>query len=152
MKKRSHFLLFLFSVTFLIVITVFWPKTPDVRLKLCQDVVRIFFHSPTHLTWIKHDAIMRGYEDLEIVVTYTLSQANEEVLHKQATCFFAYDQYEIEADTFATPSAAYSSYPNKIIIDGEQLPKNTLTELVKQAMIDQGRDIINKAKELTPKN
>lgn len=122
-------------------------KTPDVRLTLCQDLTMMFLNSPEDLEWKDHKPVMRGLDDLEMQVFYSISQSNDEILHDQASCFYKYEQDEIGVETFNTPTAAYSAYPNKMILNGKVVNKKALANTVNTVMLNQGRKAIIKVKE-----
>ena len=107
----------------------------------------MFVNSPEGLEWKDHKPVMRGLDDLEMQVFYSITQSNDEILHDQASCFYKYEQDEIGAETFNTPTAAYSAYPNKMILNGQIVNKKALANMVNTVMLNQGRKAIIKAKE-----
>lgn len=122
-------------------------KTPDVRLTLCQDMTQLLVNSPEQLQWKEHKAIMTGHNDLEMQLTYTMTQPDGQILTQQASCFYSYDQDEIDAETFNTPTSSYSSYPNKMIFDNKTVARDKLAQLVNQAMLHQGKQLVVKTRE-----
>jgi len=122
-------------------------KTPDVRLTMCQDLAVLFLNSPESLEWKESKPIMRGLDDLEMQVFYSITQSNGEILNAQASCFYKYEQDEIGAETFSTPTAAYSAYPNKMILNGKVVNKIELANTVNTVMLNQGGKAIIKVKE-----
>ena len=122
-------------------------KTPDVRLTLCQDLTQLLVNSSTELQWEAHKSIIKGYQDLEIQIQFSTSKTDEVNEISSASCFYAYEQDDIGAETFADPTAAYSTYPNKMILKGQPVAKNTLTLAVNQAMLQQGKRAVKQVKE-----
>lgn len=122
-------------------------KTPDTRLILCQDMTRLLLNSPENLEWKEHKVIMNGYNDLEMQVTNTVTLSDGQVLTHQASCFYTYEQDEIGEETFNTPTSAYSAYPNKMIFENKTVEQDKLAQLVNQAMVLQGKQVVVKAKE-----
>ena len=122
-------------------------KTPDVRLTLCQDLTQLLLNSPEQVEWKEHKAIMSGHNDLEMQLSYVMTQTDGQTLTRQASCFYSYEQDEIDAETFNTPTSAYSSYPNKMIIDNKKVAPGILAQLVNQAMLNQGKQLVVKTRE-----
>lgn len=119
-------------------------KTPDVRLTMCQDLVVLFLNSPDNIEWQKHEPIFRGYKDLEMPVSYS----DDQTVNK-ASCFYAYIQNEdaMGAEEFNTPTVAYSTYPNKMILNGKVVDKMELANGVNAVMLKQGGKAYIKVKE-----
>ena len=119
-------------------------KTPDVRLTLCQDLTQLLLNSPQGLQWQEHKSIIKGYEDMEMLVQFT---TGEQSSTSSASCFYAYEQDDIGAETFQEPEAAYSTYPGKMILQGKDVDKMLLSQSINQVMLQQGKNVINQVKE-----
>jgi len=122
-------------------------KTPDVRLTLCQDLTQLLVNSSTELQWESHTSIIKGYQDLEMQIQFSTSKIDEVNEVASASCFYAYEQDDIGAETFADPEAAYATYPKKMILKGQPVDKNTLSLAVNQAMLQQGTRAVKQVKE-----
>lgn len=138
-----HFPLVIFSLS-IALLTVSCSKTPDVRLTMCQDLTALFLNSPENIEWQQHEPIMRGYKDLEMQVSYSDGQTVN-----KASCFYKYIQNEdaMGAEEFNTPTVAYSTYPNKMILNGKVMDKKQLADGVNTVMLSQGRKTIAKVKK-----
>lgn len=148
-KNFTAFHFPLFIVTAVISLsTISCSKTPDVRLTLCQDLMVLFLNSPANREWQEHEPIIRGYKDLEMQVSYSSATPDGQIVD-QASCFYTYtpDQDATGAEEFNTPTAAYSTYPNKMVINGKVVNKNELANAVNTVMLNQGKKAITKAKE-----
>jgi len=126
-----------------LILLVSCSKTPDVRVTLCQDVTQLLLNSTEQLEWQEHKAIIKGYEDLEIQLQSTSAENNT----VQASCFYPYEQDEIGAETFQEPTAAYATYPSKMLLQGKIVDKMLLSKTINQAMLQQGKEAIIKGKE-----
>ena len=118
-------------------------KTPDVRLTLCQDLTQLLLNSPEGLQWQEHKAIIKAYQDLEMQLEFT---TNEQSSTAYASCFYSYVQDEIGAETFQDPEAAYDTYPNKMVLKGEEVDKMLLSRSINSLMQQQGKTALNKVK------
>ena len=134
------------TTTIISLSTLSCSKTPDVRLTLCQDLTVLSLNSPSDIEWQEDKAIIKGYEDLEMKAFYSLANATDQSVY-EASCFYQYEQDDIGMDTFNTPTAAYSTYPNKMILNGQTMNKKELAKMVEQVMLKQGGELYQKAKE-----
>jgi len=104
-------------------------------------------NSPENLKWTEHKPVMKGYEDLEMRVSYSITQSNGKIVNQQASCFYKYEQDDIGAETFNMPTAAYSTYPGRMIFEAKEVEKIQLANMINEAMANQGRKAIIKIKE-----
>jgi hypothetical protein len=125
-----------------IAFTVSCSKTPDVRLTLCQDLTKILLGSPADLQWKEETVKMPGYNDLEMRVPYEINGSNG-----SAVCYFSHEAEDVEATSFNDPASAYSTYPNKMILKDKPVDQKLLAKTVDQAMLAQGKQAIQRAKE-----
>ncbi len=137
----------------IIILTVFisffissCSKTPDVRLTMCKDLTVLFLNAPEAIEWQEHKPIFRAYNDLEMKVSYSDKATNKT---ENASCFYAYIDNEdaMGAEEFNTPTVAYSTNPNKMIINGKTVRKMVLADGVNAVMLKQGGKAIAKVKE-----
>ncbi len=149
LNKINLFQFLSFTITaVLILLTVSCSKTPDVRLTLCQDLTELLLNSPDKLEWKEHKPIIRGYSDLEMQVSYSLVNSDATAAN-QASCFYTYIQNQdaVGAEEFNAPTSAYSTYPIKMILNGQSVDKKKLANLVNLAMVNQGKKAVVKVKE-----
>lgn len=68
---------------------------------------------------------------------------------EKASCFYAYIQNEdaLGAEEFNTPTVAYSTYPNKMIINGKTVKKMVFANGVKAVILKQDGKAVIKVKE-----
>ncbi|MCP3852693.1 MAG: hypothetical protein GY694_21070 [Gammaproteobacteria bacterium] len=140
-----------FRIILLTLLSVFLlsscSKSPDVRLTLCQDLMVLFLNPSENVVWEEHEALMRGYDDLEMKVAYS-TEGSRSTIHK-ASCFYQYvqNQDEMGAEEFNTPTVAYSTYPRKMQLNGKAVEKIELANGVNSVMLKQGRQAIQNVKE-----
>ena len=145
MKLNSNAGRFLIAVSLLGLIVIFYPKTPDVRLTLCQDLTHLLsLNKFKKVRWKAHQIIEKGYEDLEVRLQYTITDLSEKSREVQASCFYPYEQLEIEAETFQQTSAAYATYPSRMLIAGQAVDKNSLHKGIKQLSKQHGQALLEK--------
>ncbi len=119
-------------------------ESPDVRLTLCQDLTQLLLSPSEALQWKKHEPIIKGYEDMEMKIHFATADNSKQ---GTASCFYPYVQDDVGAETFQSPSSAYDTNPNKIILNGKVVDNKLLSQTVNQAMIMQGKQAIENAKE-----
>lgn len=124
-----------------IVLLTSCSKSPDVRLTLCQDLSQLLLPN-ANLQWQEHEAILKGYEDMEMKVHFTMADKKS-----AASCFYPYTQDDIGAETFQEPTSAYATYPSKMILNGRTVDSQLLATSVNKAMLVQGKRAVVKAKE-----
>jgi hypothetical protein len=111
----------------------------DVRIRLCKDIAAV--HSGAPVTVDSADAQTKGYQHAVVRVRYSSGgQAGE------AVCYYDYNAVEDTAQTLSDPLSAYAASPSRVTIDGNELSRSQLAEAVKQAMLNQGRQLIDRAK------
>ncbi len=115
----------------------------DVRLTLCQGLVEGELSAGEAITWHDHQAVMEGYEDLEMRVRFERGGGEVE----EAVCYYPYEQEYAEAQTFSDPTSAYSSNPSRMVLRGEPLEGRRLGERVNAVMMKQGREVVQKVAE-----
>lgn len=63
-----------------------------------------------------------------------------------ASCYYNYDAIEDTALALADPLSPFSTSPSKMLFNGSALSRPDLAETVTQAMLKQGRSLIDAAK------
>ncbi|MDX2504107.1 MAG: hypothetical protein QNL62_06485 [Gammaproteobacteria bacterium] len=147
MPNTTSLIRLLTLVSILSMLITSCAKTPDVRLTMCQDLTKLLLNSPDKLEWQEHKPIIKGLDDLEMQIQFAITDASGQTSNAQASCFYKYEQDEIGAETFNTPTSAYSTYPHKMILQGKEINKQLLANSVNKVMILQGNEAIYKAKE-----
>ncbi len=123
-------------------------KGPDPRLVLCQDLGQMLLGvADNDIEWTGYKPVIKGYQDLEMRVSFSLRNEQGEQSQEVASCFYPYDQDEIEAETFEMPTAAYSTYPVKMVLNGETVDKKLLAQSINKVMIMQGKQAIENLQE-----
>ncbi len=140
-------LLFVFMILSTAILTS-CSKGPDVRLTLCQDLSQLLLNgSKDNIEWTEHKAIIKGYQDLEMQIHFSLTRSNGVEKKLQASCFYPYEQDDIGAETFEMPTSAYSSYPVKMLLDGQKVDSKQLAQSINKVMLMQGKQAIKNLQE-----
>ena len=84
----------------------------------------------------------KGYEDLEIRLQYAITDFSGHSREIQSSCFYPYEQLEIEAETFQQASAAYATYPSRMLIAGHAVEKNSLHRGINQLAKQHGKELL----------
>lgn len=111
----------------------------DVRVTLCKDIVLTRMGASTNLTGA--DARTKGYEHAAVSVRFS-SQGRD----AEAVCYYNHNSVDDTAIELSDPLAAYATSPFKVTIDGQRLTRSAMAESVKQAMLKQGREFVDRAK------
>ena len=133
--------LFLISTSLILLSSC--SKSPDVRLSLCQDVTQELLSASGQLQWQAHKAIIKGYQDMEMALQFTTE--NEPDTSLQAACYYPYEEDEIGAETFETPTSAFATYPSKMRLNGQRVDTVLLAKTINIVMVKQGKAIIKHA-------
>jgi hypothetical protein len=116
----------------------------DVRVSFCKRLVATQVESPSSLRWTSVETQPRGHSGLSVVLGF---EAGGMGGTRQASCHYRYNAVEDTALTLSDPLSVYSTSPEAMTIDGKSLSRSTLAEAVKQAMISQGKAIIDRARQ-----
>ncbi|WP_295883679.1 hypothetical protein [uncultured Thiohalocapsa sp.] len=116
----------------------------DVRVTLCKDIVAV--RTGAEPVFEPADVRTRGYQGAEVRLAYQVGESPG-----RATCFYAHDAVEDTADQLANPLNAYATSPERVVITGETLSRPALAEAVKQAMLKQGRHLVEQAGDMARK-
>lgn len=112
----------------------------DVRVTLCKDIVSI--QAGSSATVLGTDTQTKGHQHAAVRVRFS-AQGRE----SQAICYYDYDAVEDTALHLSDPLSAYATSPFEVVIDGQKLSRPALAEAVKQAMLKQGREFVDRAKK-----
>jgi hypothetical protein len=107
----------------------------DVRVRLCKDIVAV--HAGARPIFETPETHTRGYQGAEIRLRYRIGERPG-----RAVCVYAHDAVEDTADQLANPLNAYATSPERVRISGEELSRPALAEVVKQALLKQGRAVV----------
>ena len=123
-------------------------KGPDPRVVLCQDLGQMLLGvGDNDIEWTGHTPVIKGYQDLEMRVAFSFTDEHGQQSQGQAACFYPYEQDEIGAETFEMPTAAYSTYPVKMVLNGKTVDKKLLAQSINKVMIMQGKRAIENLQE-----
>jgi len=112
----------------------------DVRVTLCKDIVSTQLGSSATLSGA--DSQVRGRQYAAVRVRYS-TQGRE----AQAVCYYGYDAVDDTALQLSDPLSGFATSPYEVVIDGQKLSKSGLAEAIKQAMLKQGREFVDRAKK-----
>jgi len=114
--------------------------TQAVHVTLCKDIARVHLPSAGPVTW--------NHGDMEI------RRPEYAVIHVQAgspptkvSCYYNHNAVEDTALGLSDPLSEYATSPFKVTINGQPLSKSALAESVKQSMLLQGREFVDRAKQ-----
>ena len=121
-------------------------STEDVRLTLCKDLVPELTSSSGKPEFIAEDIVIQGYEDLQVRLSFnTGNQAGKMV------CFYPYNTPEENVIDHVNPAAAFDTYPNRVMLNGETLDHSMVAKKINQVLIKQGKQAIDKVKQIEVK-
>jgi hypothetical protein len=112
----------------------------DVRVTLCKDIVSVRFGTSVAINGA--DTQIKGYEHAAIKVFFS-HQGRE----GKAVCYYDHKAVDETADLIGNPLNAYATSPYEVTIDGQRLSKPDLAEAIKQAMLKQGKAVLERAKK-----
>ncbi len=116
----------------------------DVRVSFCKSLVTTQVGSPSSIRWTGVETKPRSHSGLTVLLGFESDGVSRP---RQATCHYRYNAVEDTALTLTDPLSAYSTSPETMTIDGESLSRPALAEAVKQAMISQGKAILDRAQQ-----
>jgi hypothetical protein len=116
----------------------------DVRVSFCKKLVATQVGSPGSVRWTDVETRPRGHSGLSVVLGFESGGVGT---RRTATCHYRYNAVDDTALTLSDPLSVYSTSPETMSIDGESLSRSALAEAVKQAMIAQGKAIIDRAQK-----
>ena len=110
----------------------------DVRVTLCKDMVSTRLGP---VTWQDVRAEAKGREHAAVTLRFAAAGGDG-----SAVCYYKYDAVEDTALTLADPLSAFSTSPNRMILNGKTLSRSELAQAIKQAMLKQGRELLSGGK------
>ncbi len=115
---------------------------------LCRDLGQMFLGvEDSGVEWTGVTPVIQGYQDLEVRISFRLRDKQGEQSQGVASCFYPYEQDDIGAETFEMPTAAYSTYPVKMVLNGETMDKKLLAQSINKVMVMQGKRAIENVQE-----
>jgi len=112
----------------------------DVRVTLCKDIVSTERGSSVRI--LGAETRTKGHEHAAVSVRFSTEGGEA-----QAVCYYDYDAVDDTALQLSDPLSAYATSPFEVVIDGKKLSRSGLAEAVKQAMLKQGRELVDRAKK-----
>jgi hypothetical protein len=112
----------------------------DVRVTLCKDTAAV--ELGTTPAWQGSEVATHGYEGASVTLRFSAAGGDG-----RAVCHYAYDAVEDTALILANPIEAYATSPSKMVLNGRTLTGPALAEAVKRAMQQQGRELVDRARE-----
>jgi len=118
----------------------------DVRVVLCKDLA-LELSRPTSesVEWTRVETQIRRSEELKVNLGFESRAGDGSTQSMRAACFYRYDAVEDTALTLADPLSAYSTSPNRVILNGRLISGRELADAVGRAMLGQGRDLLERA-------
>ena len=112
----------------------------DVHITLCKDIARVQLPSAGSATWNQGDMEIHRPE-------YAAIHVHAGSPPTKISCFYKHDAVEDTALGLSNPLSEYATTPFKVTINGQPLSRQALAESVKQAMLLQGREFVDRAKQ-----
>lgn len=120
----------------------------DVRVILCKDIAAgTLDPRPQSVNWSDASTNLRRAEDLAVTVKAEAILADGRSQPLTATCLYRHDAVDETALTIANPMAAYSTSPYRLTVNGRAVGGRQLAEVIKQAMLRQGRAFLERAQQ-----
>ena len=113
----------------------------DVRVTLCKDMVAVKLAGAGPVNWTEATTETRGKEYAAVKLSWSGPGGQG-----TASCYYNYDAVDDTALALADPLSPFSTSPSKMLLNGSTLSRQDLAETVKQAMLKQGRSLIDAAK------
>lgn len=114
----------------------------DVRVTLCKDMVSVKLAGTEPLNWTEAATETRGKEYAAVKLSWSGPGGQG-----TASCYYDYDAVDDTALALADPLSPFSTSPSKMLLNGSTLSRPALAEAVRQAMVKQGRSLIDSAKK-----
>lgn len=116
----------------------------DVRVTLCKDLVRVLLERPGMVEWTRTDSEMRRLEYLAVHLGFDAAGQGGAQEVMQASCFYRHDALEDTALALSEPMSSYATSPYRMTLNGREVGRSALAEAVKQAMLKQGRELLDR--------
>jgi hypothetical protein len=115
----------------------------DVRVTLCKDMVASQTGTKAEgIDWTSSETETRGHQYAAVRLRFSAAGNKG-----RAACYYDYDAVEDTAIILANPLAAYSTSPSRMTLNGKTLSRAALARAVKDAMLGQGKDFIERVRE-----
>ena len=114
----------------------------DVRVTLCKDLVAVQLGDSASRNWTQTATETRGYEYAAVKLRWSGPDSDG-----SATCYYDYNAVEDTAMALSDPLSSYAASPSKMVLNAKTLSKPALAEAVKQAMLKQGRSLVDGIKK-----
>ncbi|WP_242470938.1 hypothetical protein [Thiocystis violacea] len=116
-------------------------------MTLCKDMASGLLNAPSTPVWREARAEPRRLDRLAIHLSFEAADpADGRVKPMHATCFYRYDAVEETAMTLADPLSAFSTSPSGMTLNGREVANPLLAEAVKEVMLKQGREFLERAR------
>lgn len=116
----------------------------DVRVTLCKDLVAVTHVGASPALKLQGtETEIRGREYAAVRVRYATGTSEG-----QAVCYYRHDAPEETAMTLSDPLSAFAASPYQVTFGSEPLSNAALAEAIKKAMLKQGGELVDRAKEL----
>lgn len=109
-------------------------------MTLCKDLAH--GKRGDGVTWTEVTTETPGYEDAMVRLHFSQSGTDG-----SATCFFAYNAVDDTALALTDPLSSYATSPSRMLLDGRALSRRELAIAVKDAMLKQGRALIEDVRQ-----
>lgn len=114
----------------------------DVRVTLCKDLVTVQLGDSPARNWTQTATETRGYEEAAVKLRWSEPDGDG-----SATCYYDYNAVEDTAMALSDPLSSYAASPSKMVLNANTLSEPALAEAVKQAMLKQGRSLVDGIKK-----
>ena len=114
----------------------------DVRVTLCKDLVAVQLGDSASRNWTQTATETRGYEYAAVKLRWSEPDGDG-----SATCYYDYNAVEDTAMALSDPLSSYAASPSKMVLNAKTLSKPALAEAVKQAMLKQGRSLVDEVRK-----
>ncbi len=119
----------------------------DVRVTLCKDLVVALMDGRHAVQWVDSNSEARGREGLFVRLRFAVDDGADQAVVRRATCLYRYNAVDDTALTLSDPMSAYSTSPYEMRLGERRIRNPELADAIKQAMIGQGRQLIERARE-----
>ena len=111
-----------------------------VHVTLCKDIARVQLPSTGSVAWSQGDMEIHRPE-------YAVIHVQADSPPTKVSCYYNHTAVEDTALGLSDPLSEYATSPFKVTLNGQPLSKAALAESVKQAMLLQGREFVDRAKQ-----
>lgn len=115
----------------------------DRRVTLCKDIALTQLGSGQAAAVKGSETEIRGREHAAVKVQITIGAGDGQVV-----CYYKHEAPEENAMTVSDPLSAFATSPYKVTLNGQPLSQPGLSQALKQAMLKQGKEFVDQAKDL----